>query len=214
MSRRVRRWGPRYTRRDLTVANAFTGARLLLIPVFGWLWWVGDDERALWVFVVAAATDVVDGFLARWLNQESRLGALLDPIADKLLMFVSLLAGIHRGVIPVWLAVCVIGRDFVLAVGAVLFSTVWQKRHSPEAWRPTRIGKYAMFLQSVSVAGVIFDATLQSPPPWLRAYLEVGMALAAVMTIVAGAQYTLRAARAIRSYSTPHEHGKPGSVGP
>ena len=130
-------WRNRYTRFDLTLANLFTFARLVLIPIFGWLWLHGDGERALWIFAIAVATDVVDGFLARWLNQRSRLGALLDPIADKVLVLVALVVGMVLHHIPPWLAVVILGRDTLLAVGAVLFSTRWRERHGPAAWRPT-----------------------------------------------------------------------------
>src|SRR5262249_54878131 len=163
--------------------NAFTTLRIIMVPIFGHLWWIGDNDRALWVFAAAAVTDVVDGFLARYLNQRSRLGALLDPIADKLLMLVSLVVGVHLDVVPLWLAVCVIGRDFLLLVGTVLFSTVWKDVHGPANWRPTRVGKYAMFLQSASIVLAIVDNTLSSG---VRAYVEVAMIAAALMTIVAG----------------------------
>jgi len=199
---RARPWGPRYTRSDLTLANAFTGLRLVLIPVFGWLWAHGENERALWVFGVAAATDAVDGFLARWLNQMSRLGALLDPIADKLLMLVSVLVGVHVGAVPLWLAVIVLARDFVLLVGVVVFSTAWRDRHGMSAWRPTRLGKYAMFSQSVSIILAIVESTLA--PVGLRAYVESVMVVTAALTLIAGAQYTVRAVRALMI----HERGE------
>src|SRR5262249_3607788 len=161
-------WRNRYTRSDLTLANLFTFARIVLIPIFGWLWYHGDD-RALWIFAVAVATDVVDGFLARWLDQPSRLGALLDPIADKLLVLVALVVGLLLGVIPPWLAIIILARDAALAIGAILFATRWRERHGPAAWRPTRIGKYAMALQSVTIRLVIVGSTLGLRA--LRAYV-------------------------------------------
>ncbi len=187
-------WRTRYTRSDLTLANLFTFARIVLIPIFGWLWLHGD-RRALWIFAIAVATDVVDGFLARWLDQRSRRGALLDPIADKLLVFVALIVGLLLGVIPAWLAAVIVARDAVLAVGAILFTTRWRERHGPDAWRPTRIGKYAMALQSLTIGLVIVWSTLG-----LRAlveYVQVAMIMTAVLTLTAGVQYTIRAARAL-----------------
>lgn len=186
----------RYTRSDLTLANAFTTLRLIMIPIFAWQWAFGDHEVALWVFVGAALTDVIDGFLARYLNQKSRLGALLDPIADKLLMLVSLVVGVYVGAIPLWLAVIVIGRDAVLLAGVTTFSLgPWRDRHGPGAWRPTRIGKYAMFTQSVTVIGAILEDLLS--PPGFRAYLETIMIATATLTLIAGAQYVTRAAFAL-----------------
>jgi cardiolipin synthase len=190
-------WQSRYTRRDLTLANAFTVLRILLIPVFGWLWYHGENERALWVFGVAAATDILDGFLARWLNQKSALGALLDPMADKALVFVALIVGLLLGEVPAWLAGVIIARDTLLAIGAICFSTRWKAQHGPASWRPTRVGKYAMFMQTVTIVSLIVDSALG--PSGLRAYVEVAMLWTAVLTIIAGAQYILRAARALRS---------------
>ncbi len=188
-------WGPRYTRKDLTLANAFTAARIVLIPVFGWSWLHGHDERALWLFCIAAATDVLDGLLARWLNQSSRLGALLDPMADKLLVLVALVVGILRGDVPPWLAAVIIGRDAIMAVAVLLLATRWKDRHGPSAWTPTRVGKYAMFMQSLTIAALIVDSAVG--PPGLRAYVEAAMLWTAALTLIAGAQYTFRAGRAL-----------------
>jgi cardiolipin synthase len=186
---------PRYARSDLTLANFFTAVRILLVPIFGWLWARGDNLRALWVFGIAAVTDAVDGFLARFLNQQSRLGALLDPIADKLLMLVALVVGVANKAIPIWLAAAIIGRDFVLLTGALLLTFVWRDRHRPAVWRPTRIGKYAMFLQSISIVGAVALSTFawRAALPWLRS----AMVLTALLTLVAGAQYSARAALAM-----------------
>ena len=193
-------WRTRYTRSDLTLANLFTFARLVLIPIFGWLWLRGDGERALWIFAIAVATDLIDGFLARWLDQRSRLGALLDPIADKVLVLVALVIGMMVRRIPVWLAAVILGRDALLAVGTLLFSTRWRGRHGPASWRPTRIGKYAMALQSVTIGLVIVWSTLGLRG--LGDYVQVAMVFTALLTITAGAQYTVRAARALRKEST------------
>jgi cardiolipin synthase (CMP-forming) len=189
----------RYTRRDLTLANAFTVLRIVLIPFFGWLWYRGENERALWVFGIAAFTDLLDGFLARWLNQKSPLGALLDPMADKLLVFVALIVGLLIDEIPLWLAAVIIARDALLAAGAIAFSTRWKAHHGPSEWRPTRIGKYAMFMQTVSIVLVIVDSTLG----WsgVGDYARVAMLWTAVLTVIAGTQYILRAAHALREGS-------------
>jgi cardiolipin synthase (CMP-forming) len=189
------KWEPRYTRRGLTVANLFTAARIVLVPFFAAAWVAREDVRALWLFSIAAATDLVDGFFARWLNQSSRLGALLDPIADKLLVFVALVVGLLRGEVPPWLAAVIITRDGVLATGAVLFATRWRRHHGPVAWQPTRIGKYAMVMQSVTIAALIIDSAIG--PAGMRVYVEVAMIWTAVLTVVAGTQYVLRASRAL-----------------
>src|SRR5262249_59946770 len=124
----------------------------------------------------------------------SRLGALLDPIADKLLMLVALLVGLSLGEIPLWLAAVIIGRDSVLLVGVLLFATRWRDRHGPAQWRPTRLGKYAMFCQSLTLVLVIVDSTTAVG---IRDEVEAAMMVTALLTLVAGAQYVFRAAAAL-----------------
>lgn len=98
-----------------TLPNLISGARLLLVPVFGVLIFTERDVAALVVLVVAGASDWVDGFVARRFNQTSRLGQLLDPAADRLYIFVSLVGLAWRDIVPWWLVILIAGRDVVLA---------------------------------------------------------------------------------------------------
>lgn len=102
--------------RVLTVPNAISLARLLLVPVFAWLAWRGMDGWAFVVLAVSGASDWLDGLLARRLNQVSRLGALLDPSADRLFILVTLLVLAGRGVVPWWLVAALLSREVVLGV--------------------------------------------------------------------------------------------------
>jgi cardiolipin synthase len=183
-------------RGNLTLANVFTAARLVLIPMFGFLWLRGQGEAALWVFVVAGITDVLDGFVARVFNQYSRLGAILDPTADKLLLLVGYVAGAVARAVPIWLAVVVVGRDVVVAIGAGLFAWVWRGRHDPEDWRPSRIGKYTMFTQSLAIALALFQDVYRITG--LHPWVPVIMLMAATLTLASGAQYLLIGVRALR----------------
>ncbi|MEO6701782.1 MAG: CDP-alcohol phosphatidyltransferase family protein [Jatrophihabitantaceae bacterium] len=90
-------------------------SRLLGVPLFLWLL-LGPhaDGWALLVLVISGFTDWADGVLARKLNQLSRLGALLDPLADRLYILASLAGLVLRHVIPLWLALVIVGRDLVL----------------------------------------------------------------------------------------------------
>ncbi|MBX9245095.1 CDP-alcohol phosphatidyltransferase family protein [Actinotalea ferrariae] len=99
----------------LTLPNAISAARLLLVPVFAVLLLRGEDGWALVVLAVAGASDWLDGVLARALDQRSRLGELLDPSADRLFILVTLIGLAARGAIPGWLLVAVVGRDLLLA---------------------------------------------------------------------------------------------------
>jgi cardiolipin synthase len=100
-----------------TVPNALSVLRLAGVPVFLWLL-LGphDDLIALAVLVFSGFTDWLDGKLARWLNQMSRLGALLDPAADRLYIFATLVAFVLRDIVPWWLAVALVAKDVVVGL--------------------------------------------------------------------------------------------------
>jgi cardiolipin synthase len=100
-----------------TLPNALSVLRLLGVPVFLWLL-LGPEEDgwALVILMVSGFTDWLDGKLARWLNQGSRLGALLDPAADRLYIVCTLVALALRDVVPVWVVALLLGRELVLGV--------------------------------------------------------------------------------------------------
>ncbi len=100
-----------------TLPNALSVLRLLGVPVFLWLL-LGPEEDgwALVILMVSGFTDWLDGKLARWLNQGSRLGALLDPAADRLYIVATLVALAIRDVVPVWVVALLLGRELVLGV--------------------------------------------------------------------------------------------------
>lgn len=105
----------------LTVPNLLSFFRLALVPIFLWFVIAGWDAWALLVLIVASITDFFDGFLARRLRQESRLGELLDPAADRLYIFAALVGLAWRDLLPWWLVVAIVARDVMLLVlGIVL----------------------------------------------------------------------------------------------
>ena len=106
--------------RILTVPNVVSFLRLLGIPVFWWALVVADDVvLAAWLMFAIGWTDWVDGYLARKLNQVSRLGKALDPIADRLLIAASLIGGLIAGVLPGWFAWGLIVREVIVGLMAV-----------------------------------------------------------------------------------------------
>ncbi|HWE90974.1 MAG TPA: CDP-alcohol phosphatidyltransferase family protein [Pseudonocardiaceae bacterium] len=107
--------------RWLTVPNALSVLRLAGIPVFLWLILgphrdATKDLLALVVLVASGVTDWLDGKLARWLGQTTRLGALLDPAADRLYIVATLVAFVVRGIVPWWLAAILVGKDVVVGL--------------------------------------------------------------------------------------------------
>jgi cardiolipin synthase len=104
-----------------TIPNLLSMLRLLLVPVFLILIVAGDYVAALVVLVVASLTDLLDGYLARRLRQITKLGALLDPAADRLYIFAALIGLAARELFPWWIVVVVVARDVLIVVlGVVL----------------------------------------------------------------------------------------------
>jgi len=176
----------------VTTACKVTVVRILLVPFFvvQVLYYErtgGEGHRlaAILCFAIAAISDAYDGYLARRYNQKSELGALLDPVADKLLLVSALVLLTfdkrpHLPNLPLWLAGTVIGRDVIQAIGfAVLHYTLGGK----VPVRPRFIGKAATVLQMVTVSW----ALLKWPENWL---LPLSLA-AAVCAAVSGVIYVL-----------------------
>ncbi len=100
----------------MTVPNLLSMLRLALVPVFLYLLLTEKYLAAIVVLALSSLTDYLDGYFARKFNQVTRLGQLLDPAADRLYIFSTLVGLSITGIIPVWLALVIIGRDLVLAV--------------------------------------------------------------------------------------------------
>jgi cardiolipin synthase len=114
--------GREVSSRILTVPNILSFFRLALVPVFLAFVIAGHDALALIVLVFSSITDFLDGYLARRLDQVSRLGQLLDPAADRLYIFAALIGLAWREVIPWWLVVVIVARDVMLAILGVILA--------------------------------------------------------------------------------------------
>lgn len=115
--------------RILTVPNLITLVRLACLPVFVWLL-LGRNDR-LWagaLLGLLGATDWVDGWIARRWNQVSTVGKVLDPVADRLLFFVSIVAIIIDGAAPLWICVAVLAREVVVAVATLVLAALGARR--------------------------------------------------------------------------------------
>jgi cardiolipin synthase len=185
----------------MTIPNLVTFARMVLTVAFGLLWWRGLHGIALGVFLVASLSDWLDGFLARALNQKSRLGQILDPAADKLLVLVCFVLAAALRSVPQWLAVLVIGRDVVLASGGALFALVLRGRFPSAKWKPTRIGKYATFSQVLTI-GCVLAGDLSGAPGWREFTAALGIACA-ILTASSGIQYLAYGIKALVSGTVP-----------
>lgn len=189
----------------MTTANKITIARILLVPVFvvELLNFTGSGREwhrllALAVFLVAAIGDGVDGYVARHYHQRTDMGALLDPLADKLLLVLGLviLTLDNRPwlvSIPLWLTATVLARDVMLLLLMVLVS--YLVGHGTV--RPRWTGKVATVLQMACVIWVL----AAFPGDWL-----LSLAVAATgFTGLSGAQYLLDALTMLRKRPAPEE---------
>ncbi len=138
----------------LTLPNALSFSRILLIPAFGWLIvHPGTEALGIALFGLVSATDWVDGWIARRTGRVSELGKVLDPVADRLAIGGGLLALVLRGAFPVWAAALVAARDAVLlAAGAVLLAR-WGLRIEIR-W----LGKVATFTLMLAIPAIAWGA--------------------------------------------------------
>ncbi len=180
----------------MTLATWITVVRILLIPVFvlfavyygrsvelgaaveGWRY------AAIGAFILAALSDAFDGWVARRFDQTSRLGAVLDPLADKGLLLsaiITLSVSPWNYALPLWFPVLVIARDVVIVTGCVVVRFVTDELEV----RPSWTGKVATALQMVAVAWVMLQIPHNEGAVWA----------AGVFTLISGADYVVRGIR-------------------
>ena len=178
-----------------TIPNLLTLGRLLLVPCFLIASMRHMYTLACVLFVTAAVTDVLDGWLARRLNVKSRLGALLDPAADKTLMVCGFLyytlAALPRVSIPAWLTFTVFIRDVLIVFFVYLMYTRIQiTRFPPSVW-----GKTSTVLQAVTLAcAIAVNAFL----PSFYGFAQLLFRLSLLMTLFSGWDYMRRASNLVR----------------
>jgi cardiolipin synthase len=180
--------------RVLTLPNLLSLSRLLLVPVFLLLLIQGEDAAALVVLVISSATDFLDGFLARRLNQITRLGQLLDPAADRLYIFAALIGLAVRELVPWWLMLIILGRDiFMLLLGIILANFGFGPLPVHQ------LGKVATFCLFYALPVIMLGAAFPAFAWWAQ---PVGWAFAlwgAFLYWWAGIIYAIETVRVIRS---------------
>ena len=192
---------------QLNLANAITIARILLIPVFLVLLLSGipqpyGDIAAAAVFILAAATDKLDGYVARRNKQITTLGQFLDPLADKLLIAAALIALVSQGRIVAWVAMLIIGRE--IAVSVLRIVGVSQGVSIPA----DKYGKLKTVLQIVYVVYVLVptddiaelihvSTDVATVIQWILAGVVV------IVTLASGVRYFLNARGVIRMPGSP-----------
>ncbi|OZB96268.1 CDP-diacylglycerol--glycerol-3-phosphate 3-phosphatidyltransferase [Paenibacillus sp. XY044] len=183
-------------------ANKLTLARIMLIPLFILFFaeypvWLADSSvfiqflnqygtyMAVGVFVLASATDKLDGYIARKYHLITNLGKLLDPLADKLLVSVALIMMVDAGMVPAWMAFVMIGREFIVTALRMAASG------RGIALAADRYGKWKMVSQVVAITVVLLN---NYPFQWLTS-LRVDsflMVIAVMMTVLSGYHYVVK----------------------
>jgi cardiolipin synthase len=171
----------------LNVPNSITLFRIALVPVFVSFELSHQPEWALICFGIAAISDGLDGLLARLLNQRTKFGGLLDPIADKVLIVAALVSLVLEKRLPVWLLVITLFRDLLIFVGAI----VVRRKNLEIPTEPSRIGKYATASMVLLVA-LTLVSSITDAPPVLRAYVIVVGFVAGLCVVISTAQYFAR----------------------
>jgi cardiolipin synthase len=169
----------------LNLPNFISVARIILAPIFIILSINQDFGWALFIFVVAATSDAIDGLLARLLQQRTVLGSYLDPAADKMLTTSAYVMLAILNFIPGWLAVIVVSRDVIIILGImILFLT-----SHPLEIRPSLASKLTTTFQFGTVVFTLFSKHAAFQVPFLIDILIWGTAVA---TVVSGMQYVGR----------------------
>lgn len=135
----------------MNLANKISIIRIFLIPVFIILIKIDYQFVAGIVFIVACATDALDGYIARSRNQITNFGKLIDPLADKLLVITALLLFLESGVVPLWTVIVILSREFIVtglrtiavSEGVVIAASIW--------------GKYKTVFQMVAIILILFN---------------------------------------------------------
>ncbi len=191
--------------RVLTVPNALSVSRVLLVGVYLWLLFGANDRvTATVVLAVAGATDFADGQIARRFDQVTTLGKVLDPVADRILLGAAVSSMIAYGAVPVWLAATVLGREGAVA-GTVL---VLAARGAPRI-DVTRTGKAATFGLMVCFPLLLLG---HGPGAWAHSAVVTGWVVAApslALSLAAALGYVPIARRAIAARRAAEATARP-----
>lgn len=165
--------------------NFISLARLLAVPVTVDLLLVGSFQAAFWLFVAAGVSDALDGAIAKHFNVASRVGAFLDPLADKALLVAIYVTLGYLAHVPVWLVILIVFRDLLIIGGAILFHTL---THSLKM-EPLLVSKTNTAAQIILAGAVLAELGLGQSLPGL---VHVLIYVVAATTFVSGAAYVIK----------------------
>ncbi|WMS87540.1 CDP-alcohol phosphatidyltransferase family protein [Pleionea litopenaei] len=166
------------------IPNIITVLRVLLVAPLIYLLAQSQYYWALWLFFFAGLSDGIDGFLAKRFNWKTRFGAILDPLADKLLLVSTMLMLSLNGEISWWLFGLVTLRDLIIVTGAV----VYHRALGPYDMQPSRLSKGNTFFQILFVVSVLVSLGWYTLPDWYMLTLEM---VVYASTVISGTHYIL-----------------------
>lgn len=164
------------------IPNTITIARLILVPILIFLLNEAEYGWALVVFVVAGLSDGLDGYLARRFKLESELGGFLDPIADKVLMISVYVSLVLLGLLPVWLVLIVVARDFLIIGFIMMLISLGDSVHPA----PSVYSKVNTVIQILLIVVVLVNLAFELS---LGAYIDLLIYSLVVTTLVSAANY-------------------------
>jgi cardiolipin synthase len=186
-------WFLKPSRYGLTLANGVTAVRLVLVPFIAIALIKHQYENAFWMTLVAGASDAVDGFIARFFDHKSVIGAYLDPVADKILVVTLFGLLTAQGQIPLWLMIIVMARDVAIVATVAAFNRM---KARPLQMKPLLISKLTTFFQISLLLATLADLGFALNALWVRDVLAI---TAGVLTIASWVAYYFEGAAAVRA---------------
>lgn len=168
----------------LNVPNTFTITRIIIIPVFITSMIYNRYDYSLYLFIIAALTDMFDGLFARLKNQKTALGTFLDPLADKFLLVTTFIILSAYDLIPKWLTITVISRDIIVITGWFILYLI----NDTSKVESSMLGKATIWMQSMFIAYILVHINLPFLPDLPRLFLWI----TAGITILSGLHYIYR----------------------
>lgn len=188
--------------------NFFTIIRILVTPLFIYLLFLRGENAyplALVIFVIAGITDILDGYLARKLQVESRIGKMLDPVADKILVLSAFISFVTMGLINLWMVILIVLRDITITV----MRYVLERRDMPMITSPKAKGKTAVQVTSVIIV-LVYLSMKSYQMTWFTNPVEnfhliiIIMYITVLFTLYTGVDYFIANRSAIRTLLRQH----------
>lgn len=178
----------------MNLANKLTMLRIFLVPIFLIFMAVKDipygREVATFIFILASLTDKLDGYIARSRNQITNFGKFMDPLADKLLVTAALVSLVELHIVPSWVAMIIIAREF--AVSGLRTIAASEGKVIAASWW----GKIKTVIQIVAIITALLN--LSYVHPILNVLTDIFMAAAVIITIISGVDYFVKNKDSIR----------------